>query len=192
MSERGTARPARSAGRAILWGGLICGVLDISSAVIISIANGGSPVRMLQGIAGASARPGVLREGRRHGRDGSRDALLHRVHGHGDLLLAEPADSGDGRMGRAGRDRLGSRVAARHVPRRHSAQPGAFERSISPTSSGPCRLSGPCLCSFTSPAWVSRSPWRCGTSARGPGAPRRTARREIDSKSGLWPHGGPS
>jgi hypothetical protein len=43
--------------RAILWGGLICGVLDISSAIIIAIANGGSPVRMLQGIAGALLGP---------------------------------------------------------------------------------------------------------------------------------------
>ena len=47
----------RSAGRAILWGGLACGVLDISSAVIISLANGGSPVHMLQGIAGALLGP---------------------------------------------------------------------------------------------------------------------------------------
>ena len=39
--------PARSAGRAILWGGVICGVLDITSAIIIALANGGSPVRML-------------------------------------------------------------------------------------------------------------------------------------------------
>ena len=53
----GTARPPRSAGRAILWGGLICGVLDIGSAVVISIANGGSPVRMLQGIASALLGP---------------------------------------------------------------------------------------------------------------------------------------
>ena len=56
LSTAGT-RPARSAGRAILWGGLICGVLDISSAVIISLANRGSPVRMLQGIAGALLGP---------------------------------------------------------------------------------------------------------------------------------------
>lgn len=49
--------PARSARRAILWGGLICGVLDISSAIIIALANGGSPVRMLQGIAGALLGP---------------------------------------------------------------------------------------------------------------------------------------
>src|SRR6266851_9229396 len=47
----------RTAGRAILSGGLICGVLDISSAVIISLANHGSPVRMLQGIAGALLGP---------------------------------------------------------------------------------------------------------------------------------------
>jgi hypothetical protein len=49
--------PARSARRAILWGGLICGVLDITSAVIISLANKGSPIRMLQGIAGAVLGP---------------------------------------------------------------------------------------------------------------------------------------
>jgi len=49
--------PRRSAGRAILWGGLACGVLDITSAIIISLANGGSPVHMLQGIAGALLGP---------------------------------------------------------------------------------------------------------------------------------------
>lgn len=49
--------PRRSARRAILWGGLLCGVLDISSAVIISIASGGSPIRMLQGIAGSVLGP---------------------------------------------------------------------------------------------------------------------------------------
>ena len=57
------ADPARSARRAILWGGLICGVLDISSAVIISLANGGSPIRMLQGIAGALLGPISLQGG---------------------------------------------------------------------------------------------------------------------------------
>ena len=56
-------RPARSAGRAILWGGLICGVLDITSAVVISIANGGSPLRMLQGIAGALLGPVTFQGG---------------------------------------------------------------------------------------------------------------------------------
>jgi len=47
----------RSVRRAILWGWLSCGVLDISSAVIIAIANNGSPFRMLQGIAGALLGP---------------------------------------------------------------------------------------------------------------------------------------
>jgi hypothetical protein len=47
----------RSPGRAILWGWLSCGVLDITSAIIISIAYGGTPVRMLQGIAGAILGP---------------------------------------------------------------------------------------------------------------------------------------
>ena len=55
--------PARSAGRAILWGGVICGVLDITSAIIIALANGGSPVRMLQGIAGALLGPVTFQGG---------------------------------------------------------------------------------------------------------------------------------
>jgi len=62
-SSAAETQAARSAGRAILWGGLICGVLDISSAVIISIANGGSPVRMLQGIAGALLGPVTFQGG---------------------------------------------------------------------------------------------------------------------------------
>ena len=53
----------RTAGRAILAGGLICGVLDISSAVVISLANGGSPFHMLQGIAGALLGPATFRYG---------------------------------------------------------------------------------------------------------------------------------
>jgi hypothetical protein len=47
----------RSAGRAILWGWIGCGVLDITSAIVISIASGSTPVRMLQGIAGAVLGP---------------------------------------------------------------------------------------------------------------------------------------
>jgi hypothetical protein len=43
----------RSAGRAIFWGWMGCGILDITSAIIISIASGSTPIRMLQGIAGA-------------------------------------------------------------------------------------------------------------------------------------------
>jgi len=53
----------RSAGRAILWGGLLCGVLDISSAVVIALANGGSPFHMLQGIAGALLGPATFQGG---------------------------------------------------------------------------------------------------------------------------------
>jgi hypothetical protein len=50
-------RTDRRAGRAILWAWLACGVLDITSAIVISITSGGSPVRMLQGIAGAVLGP---------------------------------------------------------------------------------------------------------------------------------------
>ena len=52
MTDASSDTP-RSARRAILWGWLSCGVLDILSAVIISITSGSTPKRMLQGIAGA-------------------------------------------------------------------------------------------------------------------------------------------
>ena len=51
------AEAPRSARRAILWGWLLCGVLDITSAIIISIAYDSTPIRMLQGIAGAVLGP---------------------------------------------------------------------------------------------------------------------------------------
>ena len=63
MTGATAGAPRRSAARAILWGGSLCGVLDISSAVIISIASGGSPVRMLQGIAGALLGPQTFEHG---------------------------------------------------------------------------------------------------------------------------------
>ncbi len=44
-------------------GGLICGVLDITSAIIISIVSGSSPMRMLQGIAGALLGPVTFERG---------------------------------------------------------------------------------------------------------------------------------
>jgi len=52
-----TSPTRRSPGRAILWAGLACGALDITSAIVISLANRGSPVRMLQGIASAVLGP---------------------------------------------------------------------------------------------------------------------------------------
>ena len=54
MSEDGGGR---SRSRAIFWGWILCGVLDITSAVIISIAYKSTPFRMLQGIAGAVFGP---------------------------------------------------------------------------------------------------------------------------------------
>jgi hypothetical protein len=53
----------RSTGRAILWAWLLCGVLDISSAVVISIAGNSTPIRMLQGIAGAVLGPATFEWG---------------------------------------------------------------------------------------------------------------------------------
>jgi hypothetical protein len=49
--------------RAILWGWLLCSVLDIGSAVVISIAGNSTPVRMLQGIAGAVLGPSTFERG---------------------------------------------------------------------------------------------------------------------------------
>ncbi len=43
--------------RAILWAWLACGILDITSAVVISITSGGKPMRMLQGIAASVLGP---------------------------------------------------------------------------------------------------------------------------------------
>jgi hypothetical protein len=37
---------------AILWGGLLCGVLDITAALVVYGSMGAKPVRLLQGIAG--------------------------------------------------------------------------------------------------------------------------------------------
>jgi hypothetical protein len=37
---------------AVLWAGMICGILDIISVLLLYGIKGGSPVRLLQGIAG--------------------------------------------------------------------------------------------------------------------------------------------
>ncbi len=43
--------------RAILRAWLACGILDLTSAVVITLAGGGKPVRMLQGIAASVLGP---------------------------------------------------------------------------------------------------------------------------------------
>jgi hypothetical protein len=43
--------------KGLLLGGLLCGILDISSAIIISLVHHGSPVRMLRGIASGLLGP---------------------------------------------------------------------------------------------------------------------------------------
>jgi hypothetical protein len=43
--------------RAILWAWLGCGCLDLTSAVVITIASGSKPTRMLQGIAASVLGP---------------------------------------------------------------------------------------------------------------------------------------
>ncbi len=49
--------------RAILYGGLITGVLDIADAAIASIVRGGSPIRMLQYIASGLVGPSAAKGG---------------------------------------------------------------------------------------------------------------------------------
>ena len=49
--------------QAILMGGLIVGVLDISSAFILSALRGGTPVRVLQGIASGLIGADAFNEG---------------------------------------------------------------------------------------------------------------------------------
>src|SRR5713101_4290759 len=50
-----TQRP--DALRAILWGGFICGVLDITAALVVYGSFGMKPLRLLQGIAGGLLGP---------------------------------------------------------------------------------------------------------------------------------------
>jgi hypothetical protein len=46
-----SAAKASNAGKAILFAGLLCGILDGISAIILTAALGGTTVRMFQGIA---------------------------------------------------------------------------------------------------------------------------------------------
>jgi hypothetical protein len=64
-----TATAALSAGnpravRGLLLGGLLCGILDISSAVIITLVRHGAPSRMLQGIASGLLGPSSFQGGK--------------------------------------------------------------------------------------------------------------------------------
>src|SRR5258706_14832276 len=42
---------------AILWGGLLCGVLDITAALVVYGSMGAKPLRLLQGIAAGLLGP---------------------------------------------------------------------------------------------------------------------------------------
>jgi hypothetical protein len=51
------SRPKPNALLAILWGGLACGVLDITAALLVYGYFGAKPLRLLQGIAGGLLGP---------------------------------------------------------------------------------------------------------------------------------------
>jgi hypothetical protein len=59
MSLPTSTLPAQNANAmlAILWGGLFCGVLDISAALLVYGYMGAKPMRLLQGIAGGLLGP---------------------------------------------------------------------------------------------------------------------------------------
>jgi hypothetical protein len=59
MSLPASTLPAQNANAmlAILWGGLFCGVLDISAALLVYGYMGAKPMRLLQGIAGGLLGP---------------------------------------------------------------------------------------------------------------------------------------
>ena len=61
MSLPATALPSQNPNAllAILWGGLFCGVLDITAALMVYGYMGAKPVRLLQGIAGGLLGPGT-------------------------------------------------------------------------------------------------------------------------------------
>jgi hypothetical protein len=48
---------------AIVWGGMACGVLDITAALTIYGSMGAKPLRLLQGIAGGLLGPGTFQGG---------------------------------------------------------------------------------------------------------------------------------
>ena len=55
-----TTPSPRSYRRALLWGGAIAGILDISAAAVLTVMRGGAVLRMLRGIAGAALGPASL------------------------------------------------------------------------------------------------------------------------------------
>jgi len=56
-------RISRTPYRAILWAGVICGVLDGVSAVVVSAAFGTTPLHVFQGIASGLLGPAAFKEG---------------------------------------------------------------------------------------------------------------------------------
>jgi hypothetical protein len=58
-----STRPRSRAARAIVWGGLLCGTLDISAAFFFAGRKHIGPVRVLQGIAEALVGPASYRGG---------------------------------------------------------------------------------------------------------------------------------
>jgi hypothetical protein len=59
MSSPATTLPSQNPNTllAIFWGGLLCGVLDITAALVVYGTMGAKPLRLLQGIAGGLLGP---------------------------------------------------------------------------------------------------------------------------------------
>jgi hypothetical protein len=75
--------------RAIFWGGLIVGVLDITAAFVNSGLRGRSPVWVLQSVAGGWLGVDTFKGGLKTGPARPRDAFLQRDGGGGGILRCE-------------------------------------------------------------------------------------------------------
>ena len=62
-TEMTTPTPRNNAFQAVLWGGLVCGILDISSALISYGLIGVKPIRILQSVASGWLGPAAYQGG---------------------------------------------------------------------------------------------------------------------------------
>jgi hypothetical protein len=85
-----TSSSSSNALLAIFWGGLACGVLDITQACVAwGIQNHLPPLRIFQSVASGLLGPKSFQGGAKTAA-GSFSALSHRVYLGGDLLRGQP------------------------------------------------------------------------------------------------------
>ncbi len=88
-----TSGTSSNAFLAIFWGGLACGVLDITQACIAwGIQNQVPPQRIFQSVASGLLGPKAFQGGANDGGAGTLPAFSYRIHLGRDLLRGQPAD----------------------------------------------------------------------------------------------------